>query len=47
MSGESPATTISSCGALTRVSVRQATEKPVDASCAGEATMRSGKPLGV
>ena len=41
-SGESPATTISSKGADTAALVRQFTEKPVDASCAGVATMRSG-----
>ena len=45
MSGESPATTISSNGATTAVAVRQATASPEAASCAGEATIRSGKPL--
>ena len=45
MSGESPATTSSSAGLLTPASVRHITAKPCAASCAGEATMRSGKPL--
>ena len=46
MSGESPATAISSTGADTEALVRQATAKPDAASSAGDAAIRSGKPVG-
>ena len=46
MSGESPAITISSSGASTATAVRQATARPVAASCAGDTTIRSGNTVG-
>ncbi len=47
MAGESPARAISSSGARTLSSVRQATAKPWLGSTDGEATIRSGTVVAV